>query len=92
MTSAQTGPVTPRPSLDAHVSLALEMTARPGGTAVLAGAGLSVGAGVLAAWEVQRELLGRAATAAGEDPADVFRHLRWHPEVVRRWLAERAES
>jgi predicted DNA-binding transcriptional regulator AlpA len=22
----------------------------------------------------------------------VGRHLRWHPEVVRRWLAERAES
>lgn len=61
-----------RPSLDPHVSLALGMTARPGGTAVLAGAGLSVGAGVPAAWEVQRILLERAAAAAGDDPNDVF--------------------
>lgn len=68
----ETGPVTPRPSLDAHIGLALGMTARPGVTAVLSGAGLSVGAGVPAAWEVQQELLGRAAVAAGETPEDVF--------------------
>jgi SIR2-like domain len=61
-----------RPSLDPHVSLALGMTARPGGMAVLAGAGLSVAANVPAAWEVQRILLERAAAAAGDTPDDVF--------------------
>lgn len=72
MAPYRTGPLTPRPSLDAHVGLALGLTARPGATAVLAGAGLSVGAGVPAAWQVQRELLGRAAAAAGDSPVDPF--------------------
>lgn len=52
--------------------LALGLTGRPGGTAVLAGAGVSVAAGVPAAWEVQEALLRRAATASGADPEDVF--------------------
>jgi SIR2-like domain len=70
--AAAPGPLTPRPSFDAHVSLALAMASRPGITAVLAGAGLSATAGVPAAWKVQQELLGRAAAAAGEQPDDVF--------------------
>jgi hypothetical protein len=69
-------PALHRPSLDPHVSLALGMTARPGVTAVLAGAGLSVGAGVPAAWEVQKDLLARAAAAAGDKPEDLFEWWR----------------
>lgn len=61
-----------RPSLEPHVSLALGMAARPGSTVVLAGAGLSVGAGVPAAWQVQQALLAQAATASGDKPDDVF--------------------
>lgn len=76
MTSASPGPLSPRLSLEAHIGLALGLAARPGITAVLAGAGLSVAAGVPAVWEVQRELLSRAAAAAGDDPEDVFEWWR----------------
>lgn len=61
-----------RASLDPHIELALSMTARPGSTAVLTGAGLSVGAGVPAAWEVQRKLLEEAAQMDGANTDDPF--------------------
>lgn len=61
-----------RGALEAHVGLALSLSARPGNSVVLAGAGLSVGAGVPAAWQIQERLLTRIAAASGEKPDDVF--------------------
>lgn len=61
-----------RGALEAHVGLALSLSARPGNSVVLAGAGLSVGAGVPAAWQIQERLLSRIAAASGEQPNDVF--------------------
>lgn len=74
-----------RPSLEPHVGLALGMTARPGGTAILTGAGLSVSAGVPAAWQVQQAILVQAATASGDHPDDVFAWWREHTGAEARY-------
>lgn len=50
----------------------MSLAARPGNSVVVAGAGLSVGAGVPAAWQIQERLLTRIAAANGERPEDVF--------------------
>jgi hypothetical protein len=54
------------------IRAALALAHRPGGYAVLGGAGLSAGAGVPQAWEVQRELIQRVAAGEGESPVDAF--------------------
>ncbi len=51
--------------MEPHVTLAFALRSTPGTYAVLLGAGASVASGVPAAWDVQRDLIEKAAAAEG---------------------------
>jgi len=51
--------------VDPHINLAFSVRATPGGYAVLLGAGASIAAGMPSAWDVQQDLIRKAAAAEG---------------------------
>lgn len=62
---------TPQPrALDPQISLAMSMQSQPGVYALLIGSGTSTGAGVLTGWGVIKDLVAKAASAAGESLGD----------------------
>jgi hypothetical protein len=60
--------------LESYLALAFALRATPGAYAVLLGAGVSISAGMPAAWDVQQQLISDLARAQGEEP-DVDRQV-----------------
>ena len=56
---------------DRFLPLAFSLSSSPGAYAVLAGAGVSTGAGVKSAWGIVVDLVQRIAESQGEDPAAI---------------------
>jgi hypothetical protein len=82
--------------VDPEVRLAIALRARPGGYALLLGAGISGPTGVPAAWEVLEDLIRKVAAASGADagaePATWWRKKASGPPDYPTVLAQVAET
>jgi hypothetical protein len=56
---------------DPFLPLAFSLSSTPGAYAILAGAGVSTGAGVKSAWGIVVDLIQQIAESEGDDPAAI---------------------
>ncbi|MFJ5862448.1 SIR2 family protein [Pseudarthrobacter sp. NPDC092439] len=86
----------PAPHEDALLALAFSVRANPGGYAVLLGAGVSAPSGILTAWGIVEDLIGRIADLIGQsrpdDPAAWYEERYSEPARYENLLEKLAPS